>query len=36
MQVWNGPSGSGQRPGVNFDEKSNKHLGSINEFLSSV
>ena len=37
MQVWNGPSSSGQRPGVIFDEKSNERLGSINdEFLSSV
>ena len=37
MQVWNGPSSSGQRPGVIFDEKSNEHVGSMNdEFLSSV
>jgi len=37
--VWvsNGPSDSGQRPGVSFDEKSNDRLGSINdEFLSAV
>jgi len=35
--VWNGPSDSGQRPGMSFDEKSNERLGSINdEFLSAV
>jgi hypothetical protein len=36
-QVWKGPSDSGQRPGVSFDEKSNERLGSINyEFLSAA
>ena len=37
MQEWNGPSNSGQRPGVSFGEKSNELLGSVNDdFLSSI
>ena len=37
VQVLNGPSDSGQRPGMSFDEKSSECLGSItDEFISSV